>query len=120
MPASTVAVPVVFGHWERFLHWLLDRTEKFPKRVLHTFRLRIDNLALDTFELLVEARFSRERAPLLVRINLNLEKLRLLLRLAHDQRLLDPKAFTYACEEIDQVGRMIGGWLRSQTQGNSR
>ena len=105
-------VPVVFSHWETFLSWLFDRTQKLPRRLRFTFTTRIDNLALDVFELLVEARYTRERAPMLRRVNLNLEKLRLLLRLIHDQGHLDRKAFAYAMREIDTIGRMVGGWLR--------
>lgn len=111
--------PAVFAVWERFTGWLLERTEKFPKRVAFTFRTRIDNLALDVFERLIEARYARERAVLLQRINLDLEKLRLLLRLARDQRVLDPKAFGHACAEIDTAGRMVGGWLRQQRQSHA-
>lgn len=46
MPAD---IPVVFGHWEQLLRWLLARTEKFPKSVTLTFRVRIDNLALQVY-----------------------------------------------------------------------
>lgn len=106
--------PTVFVHWERFLGWLLDRTEKFPKRLRFTLTNRIDNLALDVFEQLIEARYSRDRHALLERINLELETLRLLLRLAHGRQMLDTRAFSHACEEIDTAGRMVGGWLRHQ------
>ncbi len=114
MPAS---VPVVFSEWETFLGWLLDRTQKLPRRLRFTFTTRIDNLALDIFELLIEARYTRQRAPMLRRINLNLEKLRLLLRLVHDQGHLDQRAFGHAVQQIDTVGRMIGGWLRYAEKG---
>ncbi len=105
--------PVVFARWERFVGWLLDRNEKFPKRVAFTFRTRIDNLALDVFERLVEARYSRDRGPVLRRVNLDLEKLRLLLRLASDQAVLDEKAYLQAAGELQEVGKMVGGWLRN-------
>lgn len=113
-PREQQTAPKIFLHWSAFLGWLLPRTEKFPKRVAMTFRTRIDNLGLDMVELLVEARYCKDREPLLVRANLLLEKLRLLLRLAHEQRLLDEKAHLHACEQIDIAGRMIGGWLRQQ------
>jgi len=106
--------PTVFVHWERFLGWLLDHTEKFPKRLRFTLTNRIDNLALDVFEQLVVARYSRDRQPVLERVNLELETLRLLLRVAHERRALDTGAFTHACEEIDAAGRMVGGWIRHQ------
>lgn len=110
-------VPVVFARWERFVAWLLDRTEKFPRRVAFTFRTRIDNLALDVFERLVEARYQRDREPTLRQVNLDIEKLRLLLRLSHDQRILDDKAFAHACGELAVVGRMIGAGETSSLLG---
>jgi hypothetical protein len=45
----------------QFLEWLLPTTEKFPKRVRFTFSDRINNLALDIMEDLVEARYSRNK-----------------------------------------------------------
>jgi hypothetical protein len=112
-------VPVVFARWERFVAWLLDRTEKFPRRVAFTFRTRIDNLALDVFERLVEARYQRDRELTLRQVNLDIEKLRLLLRLSHEQRILDDKAFEHACAELSVVGRMIGGWRNQQLAGGA-
>ena len=112
--ATTLDVPVVFARWEALVGWLLGRTAKFPRRVRFTLSNRIDDLALDVFERLIEARYTRARAPILRRVNLDLEKLRLLLRLARDQQHLDRRAFARAVEEIDEVGRMVGGWIRQQ------
>jgi len=107
-------VPVLFGHWESFLGWLLDHTEKFPRRLRFTLTNRIDNLGLDIFELIIEARYTRQRIPVLERINLGLEKLRLFLRIARDRRFLAPRSFEHAIQQIDVAGRMVGGWLRQQ------
>jgi hypothetical protein len=107
-------VPVLFVHWEQFLGWLLDRTEGFPKRLRFTITNRIENLGLDVYEAVIEARYSRNRVPVLEHANLMLEKLRLLLRVVRDRNVLDRSSFEHACKEIDVAGRMIGGWLRSQ------
>ncbi len=106
-------VPVVFARWEVLVGWLLERTARFPRRVRFTLTQRIDNLALDVFEGLIEARYTRQRADILQRINLDLEKLRLLLRLCHSQGFLDHRAFAHVMESIDEVGRMVGGWRAS-------
>lgn len=94
--------------------WLLDHTEKFPRRLRFTLTNRIDNLALDIFEAIVEARFTRKKTTILERLSLGLEKLRLLLRLAKARGVLDRRSFEHACQEIDTAGRMVGGWLRQQ------
>jgi hypothetical protein len=39
----------------------MPTTEKFPKRARYSFSGRIENLALDVAEDLVEARYSREK-----------------------------------------------------------
>ena len=74
----------IFVHWSQFLHWLLNTTLKFPKRVRFTFSSRIDNLALDIVELLIEARYSHDKIALLKQINLHLEKLRILCNYSGD------------------------------------
>jgi len=101
-------------HWERTLHDLLGRTQKFPKRVRFTFSNRIDNLALDVYEALIEARYSKDKVSILRRVNLDIEKLRLLLRLCHDERYLDRRGLEHVASSLDQAGRMIGGWIKER------
>ena len=48
-----------FARWYEFVRWLLPTTATFPKRLRFTLTQRIDNLALDVVEGLVEARYSR-------------------------------------------------------------
>jgi hypothetical protein len=106
----------IFTRWMQFLEWLLPATEKFPKRVRFTFADRINNLALDIAEDLVEARYSRDRQPLLRRINLRLEKLRILLRLSHRMKYLPHQGYEHAARNLNEVGRMLGGWMKQQGQ----
>lgn len=68
--------PPLFVLWYDFAKWLLNKTEKFPKKIRFTFRGRIDNLALDTIEGIIEARYSKDKKTFLRRIDLNMEKLR--------------------------------------------
>jgi hypothetical protein len=72
------------------------------------------NTLLDVQELLIEAHYSREKRSLLRRVNLLLERLRVLVRLAKDLRCLALSQYEYAAREIDLTGRLVGGWLRQQ------
>ena len=110
---ASVELPL-FVHWEKTLRDILSRTEKFPKRVRFTFSSRIDNLALDVLENLVEARYTKDKLAVLSRANLSFEKLRVLFRISHDERYLDPKGFEHVVRNIDEAGRMVGGWIRSR------
>jgi hypothetical protein len=68
----------------RFLLWLIPTLEKFPRGQRFLLGDRIENAALDTLDLLIQATYSRDRQALLHRANLGLERLRVLSRLAHD------------------------------------
>jgi hypothetical protein len=47
-------------------------------------------------------------------VNLRLERLRALLRIAHAQRYIATGPYRHAAERIDEAGRMLGGWLRAE------
>ena len=104
----------VFTKWMELVEWLLPTTEKFPKKVRFSLSQRIDNLALDVVEDLVEARYSRRKEEVLARANLRLEKLRVLLRVSYQQKHLPSRQYEHAMKALYNVGQMIGGWLRWQ------
>ena len=106
--------PPLFVLWYDFTKWLLAKTGKFPKRVRFSFSNRIDNLALDIIEAIVEARYSAEKQAILHRIDLNMEKLRVLLRMCYDLHYLDIKGYEFAARKIDEAGKMVGGWRKQQ------
>ena len=109
----------IFITWMEFLKWLMPTTAKFPRKVRHTFAERIEALALDVCEDLVEARYTSTQSgkpALLKRINLKLEKLRVLLRLSHTLQYLSHNAYEHAARSINQAGSMLGGWIEQQEQ----
>jgi hypothetical protein len=104
----------LFVHWEKTLGDLLDRTMKFPKAVRFTFSGRIDGLALDVLEHLAEARYAAppRKRDLLREIDGALARIRVLLRLATERRYLDRGGFEHVVRNLDEAGRMVGGWRR--------
>ena len=48
--------------------------------------------------------------------NLGIEKLRLLFRLATEMRYLDPKRYEHAARTLDEVGRLVGGWIKAHAK----
>lgn len=106
--------PPLFVLWYDFLKWLIEKTDKFPRKVRFTLSSRIENLGLDIVESLVEARYSRDKADALRSIDLGMEKLRVLLRIAHDLGHLDHKGYEYAARQMAEAGKMVGGWRKHQ------
>jgi len=110
----SVTDPPLFVLWYEFTKWLLNRTAKFPKNIRFTFSQRIDNLALDIVQDLAAARYALRKSELLTTVNLKLDQMRVLLRLCHDLAHLDHKAYQHAARQIDEAGRMLGGWRKQR------
>ena len=106
--------PTIFVAWQDFLVWLLPTTAKLPKHVRFTLVNRIDNLALDIAEDLVEARYTRSKGAVLTRVNLRLERLRILLRVCNAVGYLPHAAYEHASRRVNAVGAMLGGWRKQQ------
>lgn len=104
----------IFVKWTNFLKWLLHTTEKFPKKARFTFSDRLNNMALSVVEELVEARYSSSKKLVLKSANLRLEKLRILLRISYESRFLSHDAYKHGMYSINEVGRMLGGWVKQQ------
>ena len=106
----------LYIHWEKALGDLLDRTMKFPKSVRFTFSTRIDNLALDLLEAIVEACYNtgREKQALIRRMDGRLSLLRVLVRLSFERRYLDRRGYEHVARNLAEAGHMVGGWSRQQ------
>ena len=106
----------IFIKWLDFVKWLLVITESFPKKARFTLSDRLLNLALLIVEDLVEARYSRNKTMILRRANMNLEKLRVFIRICFETRVLPRKAYEQASFSINEVGKMLGGWMKQQDE----
>lgn len=109
------ALPL-FIHWEKTLGDLLDRTLKFPKAVRFTFASRIDAAALDVLEKTAEACYAsgERKRVVLAEIDLALVRLRVLLRVCHARAYIDHRGFEHVMRNVDDAGRMVGGWRKEQ------
>lgn len=103
----------VFNEWYKTLNWVLERCDRMPKSTRFTVSGRLANLAIETTELILETIYSKDKRELVKRINLNLEKMRLFNRLCKDRRYLSMTQYEYLAGQINQTGRMCGGWLKS-------
>jgi len=106
---------VVLEKAYQFLLWLVPTVEKFPKSQKFLLGDRIQSLALDIMESLVEATYSKNPIPNLTTVNLHLEKLRFLFRLSMDLRHIDLRRYEFAAKAIDEIGRLTGGWIKAQS-----
>ena len=104
--------PPIYTKYYDLLGWILDRVAKFPKNMRFGLVQKIETIALGLLDLMVEAVYRKDRAELYERVNLELEKLRVFLRLSYDRGLLSADQLRYAVGEIDDIGRMWHGWTK--------
>lgn len=118
MAKSTL--PVVDRTYE-LLKWFLGRLEKFPRAHRYGLGQRIEMTLYAIYEGLIRACYAPAgtKAAELAEANLKLEILRMHSRLANELKMLPHKSYEYASREADEIGRMIGGWLKQQ-QRNTR
>ena len=92
-----------------------------PKQDRHTLWQRIEELSLTIIEslLLAGQRSKPTKVDPLERASVGLNLLRVLLRLARDTKAIDLKKYTQAQQSIDEIGRMLGGWIKSVSTQNS-
>ena len=104
----------IFVQWYDFMKWILVTTDHFPKKVRFTFTERLNQLAMNIIEDLIEARYTRNKIVALRRANLTLEKIRVLIRLSYEMKVLPRKSYEFASFSINETGKMLGGWMKQQ------
>ena len=83
------------------LLWLVPTVERFPRAQKFLLGDRIQATALDVLDALIAATFTLARIGHLTAANLGLERMRVLLRLANDLRILDNRRYEHAARLID-------------------
>lgn len=116
-PGGTPAGParlVLFEKWMETTKWLMGVTQGFPKRLRHTLTDRVDLLSLEVLELLTSAAYQKRPGPLLAQVDDRLNRLRVLLRLCHELRVLSGGQYEQAARRTDEAGRLLGGWRKKE------
>ena len=97
-----------------FIKWFLPKIEKFPRNYKFLFGDRLVELQLDLLENLIEAYYRKEKLGHLREANIQIEKLRHLLRISTEMRFIGLQQLEYATRELNTIGSLVGGWIRQQ------
>ncbi len=89
---------------------------KFPKNQRFVLAQQIQNTLLNAVQLIAEANLQRDKRKTLFQLDVELDKARLLIRLAHDLNLLSHKQYGQMAEKLSEVGRLLGGWRKQQAR----
>jgi hypothetical protein len=94
------------------LKYLIPATQQFPKSQRFVLAKRIQDAALDFHECLLEARKVDllTRREVLLRADVELEKLRLHLRLSMELEYLKFPQYKHISGYVVEIGCMLGSW----------
>lgn len=86
----------------------------FPKTRRYTLGQKIDQITLDIFELIFKINISAkdQKSEILQNISSKIDLLKILIRLAHDNKDLNIASYLILQESLQEIGKMAGGWLR--------
>ncbi|HBH16926.1 MAG TPA: hypothetical protein DDW92_01555 [Candidatus Veblenbacteria bacterium] len=90
------------------IHRNLPRTERFG------IGQRIDNLFLDTLELLRQATYAplQQKTNLLTQSLGKIDSLRFFIQISWENHLISNDQFTALGTEVENIGKMLGGWRK--------
>jgi hypothetical protein len=110
-------IPIIHKTYElyRALHDLQNGIAKMER---YTLWARCENATLQMLEGFIRVGYlpPEERAPKLTALAAEVDMLRMLLRLSIDVKALALKKAIPLQQQLDEIGRMLGGWIKSARQ----
>ena len=104
----------IFVKTHDLLLWLLQHTARFPKNERFRMAKRVDESAFRFYDLIARATKSGDkRRSVLLEADLELDRLRLNVRLCVELKLLDPAQYEYAAAALVEIGKLLGGWIKT-------
>jgi four helix bundle protein len=92
-----------------------NHKDNIKRQDRYTIWQKIENTALEIVEniLLAGHMQKTEKLPTLEKTSQKLNLLRVLVRLCKDNKVIDNQRYIDYQTEIDEIGKMVGGWIKS-------
>ena len=108
---------VIFQKVYDLILWMYPLINKFPKKQRFVLGQQLENALLDILKGIIQANQERNKLEILKQVSIDLDKFRILFRLAKDLRFMSIKQYQFGAEKINEVGKVLGGWMKSSKQG---
>ena len=107
-------IPIFKKSYDLYCRFYLLRGT-VSKQDRYTLWQRCETIILDILEnILLASQLSKtEKLPVLEKVSLKLNFLRVFLRLMKEVKSLAGGKYALLQEDIDEIGRMLGGWIKS-------
>lgn len=85
-----------------------------PRDARYTLGAKIDNLVIETIELVFTASYlgKDQKLPYIQRAAAKLDLIKFFLRVIWEVKALDNKKYIILSEKLNEIGKMLGGWTR--------
>jgi len=106
---------LIFQKTYDFVVWLYFLINRLPKSHRPILGNKIHTLALDVLIAMIQANrlpLEKERSEIQANISVNIDTLRILLRLTKDLKLMSIKQYTYATKNLNEIARMHKSWSK--------
>ena len=106
-------LPVIEHAAKVYKDWYQFR-DHLPKKFRYAIGNKIDSLFIEILELLFIASYQNieSKLPTIETVIKKTDILKFFLRIAWDIRALDDKKYILLSEQIQELGRMVGGWKK--------
>lgn len=110
--AATSSLPIYKVAYDLF-GVITDAVRNMPRDVKQLIGKRLADEAMDIVMLIFRANEARDKVPYLDDLLERVGVINLLLRLAHDKKLITTKPYAAAISLTGSVGKQAGGWRKS-------
>ncbi|MBM2818149.1 MAG: hypothetical protein HW401_739 [Parcubacteria group bacterium] len=87
-------------------------SSKFSKEHKYTLGEKLKVLCGDLLDLIVVANAATNKLEFLKKLDLQLEKIKIYLRIAFDLKAISIGVFEVLSRKLDEIGRQLGGWRK--------
>lgn len=107
---------IIYQKFYDLVIWLFPVINKIPRSHRQILGKHLEELCITILLLLIKANKSRGQIRTALQFNVSdeLDSLRILVRLNKDLRFMSVKQYTFAAEKLNELGRMMSGWVKHQ------
>ncbi len=103
---------IIFKKSYDFSKWLFNHTNKFPKSHRFSVAVKLENSMLDLIRYISIANHRHNKMPLLMKADEELIMIKIYFRLSHDLRFISTSSYEYGIRRLEELGKMLGGWIK--------
>ena len=96
-----------------FLIWTKSAVQRFAKVHKYSLGVQLENETIELIRQITRTNFKRgNKSELIDECFVRYEMIKVLIRLSADYKLLTMRQYEFASNELDEIGRLLGGWRR--------